>query len=182
MKGTRAGERYAKAVLDLAQEQKVLDVVSADMKDIFNTINGSDELKDLLQSPVIKLSDKRAVLKEIFSGVHAVSTGLIDVLVDNNRVGLLKIIAEKYIILHDKLRGEELAIVTTAVPLSEELEKKVLAKVKELTGNNATIENKIDESIIGGFILRVGDLQYNASIANQLNNLKRDLHNNTYVS
>ncbi|EIJ38385.1 ATP synthase F1 subunit delta [Galbibacter orientalis] len=182
MKGTRAGERYAKAVLDLAQEQKVLDVVSADMKDIFNTINGSDELKDLLQSPVIKLSDKRAVLKEIFSGVHAVSTGLIDMLVDNNRVGLLKIIAEKYIILHDKLRGEELAIVTTAVPLSEELEKKVLAKVKELTGNNATIENKIDESIIGGFILRVGDLQYNASIANQLNNLKRDLHNNTYVS
>ncbi len=182
MKGTRAGERYAKAVLDLAQQQKVLDVVSADMKDIFNTINGSDELKDLLQSPVIKLSDKRAVLKEIFSGVHAVSTGLIDMLVDNNRVGLLKIIAEKYIILHDKLRGEELAIVTTAVPLSEELEKKVLAKVKELTGNNATIENKIDESIIGGFILRVGDLQYNASIANQLNNLKRDLHNNTYVS
>ena len=182
MKGTRAGERYAKAVLDLAQEQKVLDVVSADMKDIFNTINGSDELKDLLQSPVIKLSDKRAVLKEIVSGVHAVSTGLIDMLVDNNRVGLLKIIAEKYIILHDKLRGEELAIVTTAVPLSEELEKKVLAKVKELTGNNATIENKIDESIIGGFILRVGDLQYNASIANQLNNLKRDLHNNTYVS
>ena len=182
MKGTRAGERYAKAVLDLAQEQKVLDVVSVDMKDIFNTINGSDELKDLLQSPVIKLSDKRAVLKEIFSGVHAVSTGLIDMLVDNNRVGLLKIIAEKYIILHDKLRGEELAIVTTAVPLSEELEKKVLAKVKELTGNNATIENKIDESIIGGFILRVGDLQYNASIANQLNNLKRDLHNNTYVS
>ena len=136
----------------------------------------------MLQSPVIKLSDKRAVLKEIFSGVHAVSTGLIDMLVDNNRVGLLKIIAEKYIILHDKLRGEELAIVTTAVPLSEELEKKVLAKVKELTGNNATIENKIDESIIGGFILRVGDLQYNASIANQLNNLKRDLHNNTYVS
>ena len=182
MKGTRAGERYAKAVLDSAQEQKVLDVVSVDMKDIFNTINGSDELKDLLQSPVIKLSDKRAVLKEIFSGVHAVSTGLIDMLVDNNRVGLLKIIAEKYIILHDKLRGEELAIVTTAVPLSEELEKKVLAKVKELTGNNATIENKIDESIIGGFILRVGDLQYNASIANQLNNLKRDLHNNTYVS
>ena len=173
MKGTRAGERYAKAVLDLAQEQKVLDVVSVDMKDIFNTINGSDELKDLLQSPVIKLSDKRAVLKEIFSGVHAVSTGLIDMLVDNNRVGLLKIIAEKYIILHDKLRGEELAIVTTAVPLSEELEKKVLAKVKELTGNNATIENKIDESIIGGFILRVGDLQYNASIANQLNKARK---------
>ncbi|MEL4307103.1 ATP synthase F1 subunit delta [Joostella sp. CR20] len=182
MKGTRAGERYAKAVLDFAKEQNALEAVNADMKDILNTINGSDELKDVLQSPVIKLSDKSAVLKEIFSGIHAVSTGLIDMLIDNNRVNLLKVIAEKYIILYDRLRGQELAIVTTAVPLSEALEQKVLAKVKELTGNSATIENRIDESIIGGFILRVGDIQYNASIANQLNNLKRDLHNNTYVS
>ncbi|MCM5662391.1 ATP synthase F1 subunit delta [Galbibacter mesophilus] len=182
MTGTRAGYRYAKAVLDYAKEQNALEAVSADMKDISATINGSKELQDALQSPIIKLSDKKAAVKEIFSGINAVSEGLIDVLIENNRINLLKVVAEKYIILYDKMRGEEVAVVTTAVPLSGELEQKVLAKVKELTGNNATIENKIDESIIGGFILRVGDLQYNASIANQLNNLKRDLHNNAYVS
>jgi F-type H+-transporting ATPase subunit delta len=76
----------------------------------------------------------------------------------------------------------EVATVTTAVPLTKELEAKVLAKVKELTGNDVSLENKIDENIIGGFILRVGDLQYNASIANKLNTLKREFTNNTYVS
>ncbi|QLE00999.1 ATP synthase F1 subunit delta [Galbibacter sp. BG1] len=182
MTGTRAGQRYAKAVLDYAKEQNALEVVNADMKDIFATINGSKELQNVIQSPIIKLSNKKAALMEIFSRINTVSQGLIDVLIENNRIDLLKVVAEKYIILYDKMRGEEVAVVTTAVPLSGELEKKVLAKVNELTGNKATIENKVDESIIGGFILRVGDLQYNASIAYQLNNLKRDLHNNTYVS
>ena len=59
--------------------------------------------------------------------------------------------------------------------MTPEIEAKVLSKVKQMTGSeNVTINNTIDESIIGGFILRVGDLQYNASIANQLGNLKRE--------
>ena len=67
-----------------------------------------------------------------------------------------------------------MAIVTTAVPLTDDLKTKVLAKVKELTGKEASIENIIDDSILGGFILRVGDIQYNASIANKLSKLKRE--------
>ena len=58
-----------------------------------------------------------------------------------------------------------------------DLETKILAKVSELTGNKVSIENKIDENIIGGFVLRVGDLQYDASIANKLNSLKREFTN-----
>ena len=59
--------------------------------------------------------------------------------------------------------------------MTPEIEANVLSKVKQMTGSeNVTINNTIDESIIGGFILRVGDLQYNASIANQLGNLKRE--------
>jgi F-type H+-transporting ATPase subunit delta len=65
-------------------------------------------------------------------------------------------------------------VVTTAVALTGDLEKKVLAKVKELTGKNVTLKNIIDETVLGGFILRAGDLQYDASIANQLNTLKRE--------
>jgi F-type H+-transporting ATPase subunit delta len=57
------------------------------------------------------------------------------------------------------------------------LEKKILAQVEKITSNKITLENQIDESIIGGFILRIGDLQYNASISNKLNNLKREFTN-----
>ena len=72
------------------------------------------------------------------------------------------------------MRGTQVATVTTAVPLTADLKTKVLAKVKELTGKEAEVENIIDESILGGFILRVGDIQYNASIANKLDKLKRE--------
>ena len=103
--------------------------------------------------------------------------GLINILIDNKRVDLLNEVAEKYIILNEELKGKEMAFVTTAVPLTPELEKDILKKVTELTGKKVTIENKIDESIVGGFVLRVGDLQYDASIANKLSNLKREFTN-----
>ncbi|NER13219.1 ATP synthase F1 subunit delta [Leptobacterium flavescens] len=178
MAGTRAAIRYAKAVLSLAQDQKVTDAVNDDMKSIAKSFAENEDLRAILQSPVIKSADKRASLKETFSNTHNITEGLLNILVDNKRIGILGAVAEKYSFLYDQLNGKEVAYVTTAVPLSGELEKKVLAKVKDLTGNEVSIENKIDESIIGGFILRVGDLQYNASIANKLSSLKREFINN----
>ena len=82
--------------------------------------------------------------------------------------------ASKYLALYAEANGDQTAVVTTAVALEGDLEVKVLDKLKSLTGKNVTVKNIIDESIIGGFILRVGDLQYNASVSNQLNKLKRE--------
>jgi F-type H+-transporting ATPase subunit delta len=76
--------------------------------------------------------------------------------------------------LYDQLTGTQVATVTTAVDMTDALKAKVLLKVKELTGKEAELKNIVDESILGGFILRVGDVQYNASISNKLNNLKRE--------
>ena len=84
-------------------------------------------------------------------------------------------VAKSYVQLYNDEQGVKVATVITAVPLSSELEAKVMAKVKQLTGSEkVTLKNEIDPSIIGGFILRVGDIQYNASIANQFGNLKRE--------
>ena len=131
-------------------------------------------LRLFLQSPIIKSSVKNASLKEIFSKANRITTDTFDVLIANKRLDLLHEVANKYIILFDRMKGSEVATVTTAVPLADGLRKKVLAKVKELTGKEAAVESVIDESIIGGFILRVGDIQYNASIANNLSKLKRE--------
>ena len=170
----RAAIRYAKGVLSLAQEQKAEEAVNNDMKTIVGTIAQSNELSQMLQSPVIKSSDKKAVLTSVFSNVNENIVNLIDTLISNKRLALLNDVASSYVTLYNQLRGSQVATVTTAVALSDALKKKVLAKVKELTGKDAEVENIIDESILGGFILRVGDKQYNASIANKLNKLKRE--------
>lgn len=172
---TRAAIRYAKAVLDQANHAKISEVVFGDMKSIQETLAGSKELRVVLQSPVVKAEDKKQALLQIFEKNSDVTKGLIQILSSNKRINLLGSVALAYVDLYNNSKGVKVATVTTAVAITPEIQATVLSKVKQMTGSeNVTIHNTIDDSIIGGFILRVGDLQYNASIANQLGNLKRE--------
>lgn len=172
---TRAAIRYAKAVLDQANHAKISEVVFGDMKSIQQTLAGSKELRVVLQSPVVKAEDKKQALLQIFEKNSDVTKGLIQILSSNKRINLLGSVALAYVDLYNNSKGVKVATVITAVAITPEIQATVLSKVKEMTGSeNVTIHNTIDDSIIGGFILRVGDLQYNASIANQLGNLKRE--------
>ena len=174
MAQTRAAIRYAKAVLDLAKDQKSEKAVNDDMKSIANAVAESKDLNDMLQSPVVTNATKKSALLAVFKGLGKLSVNLIDTLIANKRISILGSVAEKYNELFDEEQGIQVAKVTSAVALTDELKKLVLVKVKELTGKDAEINNVIDENILGGFILRVGDLQYDASIANKLNKLKRE--------
>ncbi|WP_299223654.1 ATP synthase F1 subunit delta [uncultured Psychroserpens sp.] len=174
MSGTRAAIRYAKAVLSLAVEQKSTEAVYNDMKLIANTISENTDLGLALKNAIAKQGTKKQILNQVFPKLNALSSRLFDVLVDNNRIDTIVDVAQKYNELYEAHIGKEKATVTTAVPITDDLEIKVMAKIKELTSKSVELENIVNESIIGGFILRVGDIQYNASIANKLNKLKRE--------
>lgn len=174
MARSRAAIRYAKAILSLAKEQKASEAVNADMSLIAQTIAESKDLNRILKSAVIKTDLKRTALVNIFSDINELSTKVFDLLISNNRLSILGDVATTYNELFDNVNGKEKASVTTAMPMTSELELKVLAKIKELTNKAVELENIVDENILGGFILRIGDKQYNASIANQLNKLKRE--------
>lgn len=183
MTGSRAAIRYAKAILSLSLELKKADQVNDDMLLVSSTIEDNQDLQILLNSPVIKTDAKRSTLSAIFDKkTNKLSQNLINLLIDNKRLPLLSEVAKQYTILFDQQKGIQVAEVTTAVTLTKSLEEKVLAKVKELTGKNATLENIIDPEIIGGFILRVGDKQFDASILGKMNNLRREFENNLHVS
>ncbi len=175
---SRAAIRYATAILDLATDKGNVDAVLDDMKSISATLEGSKDLRNALQSPVIKEQDKRTVLKEVFSNTSNETRGLLDILMDNKRANILDKVANDFVSLYNKRKGLQEATVTTAVAITPELETKLLVKVTELTGSTEVVlENIVDENIIGGFVLRVGDTQYNASIASQLSKLKREFSN-----
>ena len=171
---SRAAIRYAKALLSLAKDQNVAEAVSKDMELITKTISESHELELLLKNAIVKSEDKKAILSKVFSGLNPDSVSLLNLLVENKRIDILNEVASKYTSLYDDYIGKEVATVITAVPMTNDMEIKVLAKVKELTPKSVELHNVIDESILGGFILRIGDKQYNASIANKLNTLKRE--------
>ena len=181
---TRAANRYAKALLNLALEEKQEDLIHSDMKLVSSTIASNNELQILLNSPVFKNSDKKAALQEIFhSNSSKLTNSLFALLESNKRISLLQAISKQYGVLYNQVKQTEKAIVTTAFPIDDAMRSQVLAKTTELVGDKKiSLENKVDESIIGGFILRVGDVQIDASILNKIGKLKRELKDNLYQS
>ncbi|MNE08625.1 ATP synthase subunit delta [compost metagenome] len=177
MASTRAAVRYAQAILDLSNSKAVSEVVNNDMKLIASTINGNLELNTFIQNPTIKVEVKEKALLEVFATVDNVTKGLLHLLFENKRFEILEVIALEYSKLFDVMMGVEVAKVTTAIAMDAALEAKVLAKIATLSDKKITIENTVDPAIIGGFILRIGDKQYNASVANRLQILKRELSN-----
>ena len=172
MKNTRAALRYAKAALSTSLEQKKEETLGKDMQQIADVFAENGMLTSYLDNPVIPNADKLVTLQKVFVELDALSNQLLALLATNNRINILDQVALSFLSLLQKHQGKETALVTTATPLTPELEKLVLTKANELSSANIQIENTIDASIIGGFILRIGDLQYNASVAHQLDQLK----------
>ena len=177
MSSTRAAVRYAKAILDIASDKGVAQAVNNDMTLIASTINSNKELSTFIENPTTKVEVKESALQEIFADTNAVTKSLFRLLFENKRFEILDSVALEYNNLFDESNGVEIAKVTTAIAMDSALEAKILAKIVTFSNKKITIENTIDPSIIGGFILRIGDKQYNASVANRLQTLKRELSN-----
>lgn len=171
---SRASIRYAKAILEQAVAKNTADRVNEEMKTISQTLSQSRELAAVLQSPVVKLDDKQAIIGKIFTGYSEVSTGLFRLLFENKRFELLREISSEYGRLYLEMNNFQTVKVTTAIPMDKELEEKVLAKVRTFSDKKLMIENIVDPEIIGGFILRVGDMQFNASVSGKLRSLKKE--------
>ena len=171
---SRAAIRYAKAIIDIATESNNASAVNNDMKTIGTAIKENGELHEFLSNPIVNGSIKMNALIEIFPSLQAETKGLFQLLVANKRFEILSAITSQFNTLFDIASGIEQAVVTTAVPLTAELEVLVKNKLKEFSSKTISITNVVDASIIGGFVLRIGDKQYNASVANKLQQLKRE--------
>ena len=175
MKSGRVATRYAKALLEFSFEKKVQKNVFEEIKNILSIMQKNVNLNDALNNPILPTKQKRKILSDIFNKSSSPVQRFFDLLSQNNREGMLANIAQKYIQLFNAKQGKTVASVTTAVALTKEMEIKLLKKASELSAFKIELKNIIDPKIKGGFVLRVGDLQYNASISDRIFNLKREL-------
>ena len=174
---SRAAIRYAKAILETAVSSGKANQVNGDMKSIIAAVDSSAELNEFLASPIVASDVKMKALSEVFSTVQAETQSLFRLLQENKRFEILEAIASQFNTQFDEMNGVEVAKVTTAFPITADLEAKILAKAASISTKKITIQNTVDPSIIGGFILRIGDKQYNASVSNRLQELKREFSN-----
>lgn len=170
--------RYAQSLIGLAQERNVVEAVYEDMLFFKRTADENRGLMLALQSPVVRHEKKIAILSTIFKKhVNAVTYTIFEIVTKKNRESILYAIADEFVKLYDESKGIVVAHVTVAAPLTDDLRAQFNKIVADSTGKKVQIEEKIDERLIGGYVLRVGDRQIDASIRKRLSELKLSLLN-----
>lgn len=175
MRNTKVAARYARALLDLAVEQGNLDSVLGDMQVFSATVKDSSEFELLLSNPVVKADKKIEIFKLAFEPFEKSTQDFIAMITNNGREAMLGDIAEAFEAQVKEHRGIVPMTITSAVPLDDSTRAAIMAKVQASVEGTLEVEEKVDESLIGGFVVRMGDRQIDASVASQLNNLKQRL-------
>ncbi|PRD52620.1 F0F1 ATP synthase subunit delta [Sphingobacterium gobiense] len=166
--------RYAKSLLDLTEEQGHLDAVKKDMDGVISVLKSNSELLAVLKNPIIKGDRKRNILAAIFDGkINSTVLSFFYLLVNKGRAAILLDIAQEFVREYNEEKGIVKASVTSATALSEGN----LAALQEIiaaeTMATVILKNVVDPSLIGGFTVRVGDKQIDASIAGKLGKLEK---------
>jgi len=166
--------RYAKSLLDLAEEQGQLDAVKGDIEGVVSVLKSNTELLAILKNPIIKGDKKRNILAAIFEGtISPIILSFFYILVNKGRAAILLDIAQEFVREYNEAKGIVKASVTSATALSEanlaDLQKIITEEIKA----EVILKNIVDPSLIGGFMVRVGDRQIDASIAGKLNKLEK---------
>jgi F-type H+-transporting ATPase subunit delta len=175
--------RYAKSLLSLALEMKKLDDVYEDMTGLQAAINGSRELELMLKSPIIKEDKKTQIMEMIFEKeMSEMTMEFCRIVIRKKREGALPKIAESFVTLYNKDQGITNVTLTTAVKVDDSIKDLINKLVKKATkSSEINLEAHVDKDILGGFVLKYEDKQYDASVANQLDDLQTEFKKNTYI-
>ena len=179
MSGYRVASRYAKSVFDLAIELKLVDKVYKDMLLIEQVCKENRPLVILLQNPIIRYDYKLNVLTRIFKKhVDELTLKFFNLICRKNRASILPDTSKAFILLYREYNGIVRADVTSAIPLNKDLLKEFESIVAKSTGKKVDLYDKVDEELIGGYVLQIGDNMVNNSLKHKLNKLRGKLKSN----
>ena len=182
MKATRLSSRYAKSLLGLVVEQNKLEDTLSDMKHIVSVCSENKDLSLLLKSPIIKTDKKMSILSEIFSkSISDVTMSFIHIITSKKREMYLEGIAESFISLYKVHNNIESVTLTTAVPIDENTKSEILSYIKKKGKTDVELTEIIDEDILGGMIVKMGDKQLDASVIRDIKELKKTFNKNLYI-
>lgn len=175
MKSTKAASRYAKALLELAIENNKVDAIAKDMKHLATVCAENPDFIKFLNSPVVRADKKISIFSEIFGQFDKITTLFVNLIFTNRREFLFAEIALSFNDQMKAYKGIVPMTITSASPLAASTRESILSKIRGSVKGQLEITEEIDPELIGGFIVRMGDTQIDASISNQLNNLKQRL-------
>lgn len=180
----RIASRYAKSLLDLGKDQGVMNEVVSDMEGFSKMVENRD-LYLLLKSPIINAGKKAEIFNALFDGkVNKLTKAFFDIILRKGREGYLPEIATEFLDQYKRIQGISSVKLTTAAPISDSTLESIKAKLlaSEVTDESVDIETSVDESLIGGFIVKIGDKQIDASVSHKLAQLAKEMTNKEHQS
>ena len=175
MKESRAAIRYAKAIFSLAKESDMSSRVYEDMLFYIDLSSNENSFSEMLANSVINTKSKHDIILSLNNNTSALSKNLIGLLISNKRLSILVDVCNAYKSLYEKANNMTKAIVVTALPITDNIREAALLKINSISSKKVEINNIIDKNILGGFILRYDGKEYNASLSNKLQKIKKEL-------
>jgi len=183
MSAKRIASRYAKSLIDLAEEKGQLEEVLKDIESFQKAAKNRD-LYLLMKSPIINSSKKQQVFSAIFDGkLTELTSAFFKIILNKGREAHLPEIADEFVDQYKKLKQISSVKLITATPLTEETIAKIKEKLvgSEVTDAHVELETAVNPDLLGGFVLEFGDRLYDASVAHKLEQLKKEFTKNEYV-
>ena len=176
---SKVAKRYAQGLLNFTQESGNTDSVFTEMGDILKTIEKSKELQSFFASPIIDVKKKVSIALEIFKDFSPVTKSMLQLIIKQGRESQMQNIAQEFINKVEDMNGVQRITITSASALSSENINNIL-KSSELVNhdNKFDVKSIINPEILGGYILRVGDQQVDASVKSKLSKLKKEFQLN----
>lgn len=172
----RIVRRYAAALFAAASKSDAVDQVESDLGLVSLTVGSSPALWEAITSPIVPPQKKRAIFEDLFQGkVHEITLLYLRLLVDKRREEAITRTEEEYVLLANEARGIVEAEATTATPLDEVQQGQLASKLSATTGKQIRLECKVDPTVIGGVLVRIGDRVIDGSVKGQLAAIRETL-------
>ena len=182
MSETRVASRYAKSLLELAVEKGILEEIHKDMRLFMSIAEENHAFPLMLKNPIINQDKKRTILHKIFEKkVQPATLTFFDIILRKGRERFLAAIAASFVNMYNQHEGIQKAVVTTPFPLNNALRKEFETKVAKITGKKVLLAEKVDPSLIGGYILKIGDQQLDDSVNTKLKALSYEFKEDGYT-
>ena len=168
--------RYAEALFQLSEEENITKEIYNELHDVVEVIKNNKELDNVLKSPLVAKNEKTQLIEALFNNkINNNLKNFLKILVEKGRISSLKSIELPFKeLLNDKHTIIE-GTVISAIALTEKQVKELEEKLSKKYNKNVTLENEVDQSILGGVLVRLGNTQIDGSVKTRLNNIKDQL-------
>ncbi len=164
-------QKYALALFRVMEKEDYLEKSRAEFAELRRFLAENEEIKRFLYYYPVKEDLKKNVVQQISTGFLPKFVNFLLLLIEKKRFGLLDVIEKEYIKQVNEVRGLEIARVTTPLPLDEDQKESLSTVLQEISGKTIQLEEHLDPDIIGGFVVRLGDSIFDASVKTQLQKL-----------